>query len=171
MADKRFKTMIRNKTFQEILQRNGFRNNDIESSVSLSTLSILLDANGNLRTIDPQGNPVIISIEGASDSYYSAGSNISDDINLNHSNGAKQKATINGASVVRPPSNGTEGSEVTLWIIPTGGNQEISFDGSILIPSDSLITLPKILTQDKLYIIKLIYNGTAWMLISLVGGF
>jgi len=170
MADARFKKMIRNKTFREILQRNGFKNSDVLSSVALSTLSILLDENGNLRTIDAQGNPVIISIEGANDSYYNAGAKTGP-TTFDHALGSKQKATLTGNVDIAAPSNGTEGSELTLWLTPTGANRDLNFDGAIQTASDSGLVLPKTLTQDALYIVKLVYNGTNWMLVSLVGGF
>jgi hypothetical protein len=59
-----------------------------------------------------------------------------------------------------------------MWLTPSGSNYTLDFNtGSILLPSDSALSLPKTLTANKLYIVLLKDSGTNWMLSSLVGGF
>jgi len=69
------------------------------------------------------------------------------------------------------PANGRYiGEKLEYFIRPTV-LVDLSFNASIKIPSDSGLTLPKTLTANELYIVVLRWNGTAWMLVSLVGGY
>lgn len=101
---------------------------------------------------------------------YNAG-NITGSKTFNFNDGDLQKASLTGTTEIEAPSNGEEGKELVLWLTPTGANRDLTFDVLVLKPSDSGITFPKTLIQNKLYIIKLIHNGASWMLVSLVGGF
>ena len=87
-------------------------------------------------------------------------------------NGFFQKVQITGDSTIGVPTNGTEGAKLELWITPSSAaDRTVSLNAAIKIPSDSGITFPKTLTKDKTYIVLLKYNGTAWFLVSFVGGY
>ena len=81
-----------------------------------------------------------------------------------------QQSTISTSGTIAAPINGSTGTQLTLWVTSTT-TQTIGLASSILVPSESGLILPKTLTANKLYIMKLWYNGTAWMLVSLEGGF
>jgi hypothetical protein len=105
---------------------------------------------------------------------YNAG-NVTGDISLDVDNGIIQKLTLTGATVARefnPPTHGAEGIFLTVRITSaTGVSRTLTFDAAIVIPSDSGLTLPKALTAAKTYLAKLYYNGAAWELVTLVGGY
>jgi hypothetical protein len=94
-------------------------------------------------------------------------------LTVNANNGLFQKVTLINSGVstvsIEPPSNGTEGMWLTLRIKAAVAKQ-ITFS-TILIPSDSLLTTPKTLTVDLTYIVRLYYNGAAWELVTLIGGY
>ncbi len=69
------------------------------------------------------------------------------------------------------PSNGTYLGQKREYFIRPSTSVNLNFNASIKIPSDSGLTLPKALTANELYIVVLRWNGTAWMLVSLVGGY
>lgn len=101
---------------------------------------------------------------------YNAGSG-SGNITLDRANGLFQKLSITNDTILLPPSNGSEGKQLRLWVTPVNTNYNLSIDSSVLVPSDSGLTWPKSLTANKLYVILLQHNGTNWMLISLIGGY
>lgn len=105
---------------------------------------------------------------------FNAGATVTGDISLNRDNGYFQKLTLTGATEARVfnvPTNGSEGKTLTVRITSAAGDaRTLAFHASILIPSDSLVSFPKALTQGETYIIKLYHNGATWELISLVGG-
>ena len=88
---------------------------------------------------------------------------------LNVSNGLYQKAAVTGDIDSLTVNGGSINTMFRLWLTPSGADRLLTFDA--IIPSDSGLVLPKVLTADKLYVIQLVHNGTAWMLISLVGGY
>ena len=85
--------------------------------------------------------------------------------------GLVRKVTLTGDIAFDAPINAVEGINWECWVTCDGTPRNLAFDGAILIPSDSAFTSPKTLTINKTYIILMKYNGTAWMLVSLVGGF
>ena len=85
--------------------------------------------------------------------------------------GLYRKCTVTGALHLDPPVNATEGMRWEGWFLASGGDQALTFDTAIVVPTDSGFVSPKTLTSGKLYIVLLKYNGTAWMLVSLVGGY
>lgn len=101
---------------------------------------------------------------------YAAG-NVTGATTLDVANGKFQVATVTGNLTLNPPANGVEGSRLELWLTPSGANRNLSLHASILIPSDSAVSFPKTLTNGDLYIVTLRHNGTAWMLVTLVGGY
>jgi hypothetical protein len=62
------------------------------------------------------------------------------------------------------------GDRAKYYIKPTG-DKTLDFDTAILKPTDSGLTLPKTMTSGKTYVVLMEFNGTAWMLVSLVGGY
>lgn len=107
---------------------------------------------------------------GGSVTPYDAG-NITGTTTLDYANGAFQKASLTGNVTLAVPSNGAEGTPLRLLLTASGADRTLSLNGSILLPTDSGIAFPKSLTSGKKYVVLLQHNGTAWMLISLVGGF
>lgn len=105
-----------------------------------------------------------------SGTVYNAG-NISGSVTMNLDHGVLQSATITAPLTLTSPI-GTlvlPGQYLTLWLT-SSGTQTLNLSG-ILTPSDSGVVFPKTLTSGKLYIIRLVYNGAAWMLISTLGGY
>jgi hypothetical protein len=82
------------------------------------------------------------------------------------------KCILYGALEIYFSAGGTDGQEVQLMLIPTGGDAALTLTG-IQIPSESTYTNPKTLTNNLLYIVKFKYSQDAgeWMLVSLVGGY
>lgn len=85
--------------------------------------------------------------------------------------GLFRKTSLTGNSYLMPPINPTEGMRWEWWITCDGSARTLSLNAAILIPNESGFTSPKTLTASKKYILLLRYNGTAWMLTSLVGGY
>jgi hypothetical protein len=100
---------------------------------------------------------------------------VTGDISLDYANGAFQKVTLTGATAARVfnvPSNGAEGKRFEAWIHSTTGDaRTLDFNASILKPSMSVAVWPMDLDQGKTYVVLLRHDGTAWMLISLIGGY
>lgn len=92
-------------------------------------------------------------------------------VTLDRNNGIFQKLTVSNDITLNPPTNGNEGKILKLWIICGGVGKNLTMNASILIPSDSALTWPKVLTANKYYVVLLQYNGTNWMLNSIVGGY
>lgn len=132
------------------------------SSITGSELAELVQGGTNVKsTVNAIWNPAPFDVG------TQAGS-----ITLNRANGVIQKMVINNTTTILSPSGGTEGLQLKLWVTPTTNSQSFSVDtSSILIPTDSAISFPKTLTQDKLYIMLFQHNGTNWMLNSLIGGY
>lgn len=87
------------------------------------------------------------------------------------SDGLLRTCTMTGDATLHPPTGPEAGTRWEAWFTASGSNRNLTLDGAILIPSESSFTSPKTLTAGKLYILLLKYNGAAWMLSSLVGGF
>ncbi len=102
--------------------------------------------------------------------FYDLGS-ISGAISLNYNNGKWQKGSLTGNVTINPPSNGFEGATIKFHLTASGANRNLSFNASILIPSESSFTSPKTLNSGELYIVQIEHNGTNWMLTTLVGGY
>lgn len=97
--------------------------------------------------------------------------NVVGNVTPNRNNGIFQKMALTSTIELYPPSNGSEGKILKLWLTASGADRSFDLNAGIKIPSDSLITFPKTLTSGKLYIVLLQHNGTNWMLISCVGGY
>ena len=125
-----------------------------------------LDVNGNLNVMMPSG-----TIKPVGDSsLFTAGSISAGPLNC--ANGLFQALTMASNSTLASPTNGVLGMKLEIWLSVLGStNLALNLDSGITLPSDSSLTLPKTLTAGKMYIMKLWYNGTNWMLVSLVGGY
>ena len=69
------------------------------------------------------------------------------------------------------PATPAAGDKAKYYITLTGSSKTFDRDAAILLPSDSGLTLPKTFTSTKTYIVLFEFNGTSWMLVSLVGGY
>lgn len=96
---------------------------------------------------------------------------ISGSVQVDYSNSMLQAGHVVGALTLMPPLHGVAGLRVEIWLTPTGGDRTLNFDASIKKPSDSTSTWPKTMTSGLLYIVQLKYDGAAWMLSTVVGGF
>jgi hypothetical protein len=92
-------------------------------------------------------------------------------IQPNMQDGDFRKVALTGNIELDPPTNPTEGMRLELWITVDGTNRTLTIDSAILIPTDSGFTSPKTLTASKTYIVMLRYLGSAWGLVSVVGGY
>ena len=79
--------------------------------------------------------------------------------------------TVGGAITHALPADPAAGDRAKYYITLTGSSLTFNIDAAILLPSDSGLTLPKTFTSTKTYIVQFEYNGTDWMLVSLVGGY
>lgn len=102
---------------------------------------------------------------------YNAGGSLTGSVTLSHANGSLQKGTLTGSITLNAFTGGAEGKRLELWLTPSGADRDLDLHADIKRPSDSSITFPKTLTQNKLYVVAFRHNGTNWMLISVVGGF
>lgn len=91
-------------------------------------------------------------------------------LTANCNNGDLQRCAVTNNVTIMPPSNGADGARMELWLKPNSG-YTVGFDGAILVPSDSTITLPKSMTANKTYLVLLKRNGSTWYLVSLIGGY
>ena len=69
------------------------------------------------------------------------------------------------------PASPASGDRAKYYITASGGDRTLDFDSAIKRPGDSGLSLPKTLTSALTYIVLLEFNGTNWMLVSLVGGY
>jgi hypothetical protein len=79
--------------------------------------------------------------------------------------------TVGGEITNALPATPTAGERAKYYITLTGSSLTFSLDAAILLPSDSGMTLPKTFTSAKTYVVLFEFNGTSWMLVSLVGGY
>ena len=70
------------------------------------------------------------------------------------------------------PTAGTVvGQKLEYHITPTPDPINLTLAAGILIPTDSAVTFPRVLTVDKTYIVQLRWLGAAWGLTTLIGGY
>jgi len=93
----------------------------------------------------------------------------------NFSDGLYRNCTMTNDMVLYGPTNATYGVIWTCYLFATNGNRNLSFPTTVLVPSDSGFTSPKVLTSNLTYIVQMRYglsmSGTNWLLNSVVGGF
>jgi hypothetical protein len=116
--------------------------------------------------IETESDPVFA----ASLTPYNSG-NVSGLTAFNYSNGKLQKAALTGAMTIDEPTNPVEGARLELWLTASGANRSLDVDPAIVLPSESAVSFPKTLTSGQTYALMLRYNGSAWWLVSLVGGY
>ena len=85
--------------------------------------------------------------------------------------GLIRMTTLTGNLTVNPPTNAVAGMALELWLTCDSTSRGLSFNPAILIPDGSSLTSPKALTAGKTYIAVLRYSGTAWLLVSFIGGY
>jgi|688.fasta_scaffold00471_93 hypothetical protein len=95
---------------------------------------------------------------------------------VNFNNGPRQSATMPAFTVTACPiANGAAGDELELWLTGQASNRDFyglaGTPNTVGIPSDSLLTWPKNILANKVYILKFKHIAGAWKLISLVGGY
>ena len=93
-------------------------------------------------------------------------------VNLDWQNGELQKAMMDGGTTILFPITDPappEGRKLVLWLVGCGDNIEL--DETVKLPSDSSFSGTKALTNGKRYVIQFQFDGTNWMLTSLVGGY
>lgn len=86
-------------------------------------------------------------------------------------NGTFQYGVVTANIEVQAPIAATDGSSITLSLKASGTDRNLSFATGVLKPSDSTSTWPKVMTNGKTYICKLLYTQGSWCLISLIGGY
>ena len=100
---------------------------------------------------------------------YNAG-NLTGDVTLDLANGALQYGAQTGNISIEVPT-GTPVEKVSkIELCLTGNGGTLDFDAAIIIPTDSGVTLPKTLTDTKMYIVQIRYYKAQWNLVTLVGG-
>ena len=98
--------------------------------------------------------------------------NLSGSSSLNYSNGAFQYAQLTNNIYINDIASGSFSNKLETWLTPSGSNYTLNLNtGSIIVPSDSALGLPKTLTANKTYIVLFKRNNNNWMLASLVGGY
>lgn len=139
------------------------------SSVITSDFLVVQQAGGTKKASVGVLQSSIVTSSGSA-TPYNVG-NITGTVTLNANNGGIQKAGVTGNITLNAPSNGVAGSRLELWLTPSGTNKTLTLHSAILKPSDSGIAFPKTMTVNKMYVVLFKHNGTAWMLLSLIGGY
>jgi hypothetical protein len=143
----------------------------IEEITNINTSIDVISANfDNYIPFDDNGyiSPEFIPIP-PTPIYYIG--NISDTIILDRENGGLQIINLTGDATFAEPLNGVIGSQLKMYVSAEGNDRDISFDNSIVVPSEASFTSPKTLTEDNMYIIQLECDGNVWMLTTLIGGY
>jgi hypothetical protein len=73
------------------------------------------------------------------------------------------------ALTISPPSGTYAVGYKHVYYVTPSGAQTLAFNG-ISIPTDSGISLPKTLTDGHLYVVQIIWSGSIWMLVTVIGG-
>ena len=101
---------------------------------------------------------------------YNAG-NLTGDVTLSLANGALQYGAQTGNISIEVPT-GTPVEKVSaIELYVTGNGGTLDFDAAIIRASDSAASVPKTLTDTKVYLLQLRYFKTQWNLVTLVGGY
>lgn len=90
---------------------------------------------------------------------------------LDFATGAYQSALVTNALVLMPPTNGTHGARLEVWLKASGADRTLNFDAAVVRPSDSAASFPKTMTSNLTYIVLLRNSSNVWWLTSLVGGY
>jgi hypothetical protein len=107
---------------------------------------------------------------GASTTPVAIGS-ISGSNTLDFATGAYQSALVTNALVLMPPTNGTHGARLEVWLQASGAARTLDFGAAIVRPSDSAASFPKTMTSNLTYIVLLRNSSNVWWLTSLIGGY
>ena len=93
----------------------------------------------------------------------------------NYADGNYRKCIMTGDMTLYGPTGASYGNIWTCYLTASGTNRNLTFPVSVLIPSDSGFTSPKLLTSNLTYIVQMRYGislgNTNWVLNSVVGGY
>ena len=140
---------------------------DYDAGTNARVWKLVTDGGSSVGWGDISGKPS--EFNPSEPAPYAAG-NITGATTFDRANGKLQKAALTGNVTLNAPSNGAEGKTLKLWLTASGADRTLNLDAAIHIPSDSALSMPKTLTSGKRYVVLLDYDGTAWSLLSLVGG-
>lgn len=84
--------------------------------------------------------------------------------------GLFRKVTMTGDMEINPPSGGSEGQKWQIRCLASGATRTLTLDAAIVIPSEFAFTSQAIASGET-WVLQLYYNGTAWELQTLIGGY
>jgi hypothetical protein len=96
--------------------------------------------------------------------------NLTGAVSLDRANGEFQKAALTG-NITLSLAAGTEGQQLRVWLTPSGSQRQVTLNAAIKVPTDAPNVFPRLLDVNKGYALLFQHNGTAWCLISTIGGF
>jgi len=92
-----------------------------------------------------------------------------------YNDGSFRKCNLYGDILLYGPSNPVIGSIWTCYLSVDSVNRNLTFPASVLLPSDSGFTNPKVLTAYLTYVIQMRYgvsqSGDKWCLNTVIGGY
>lgn len=97
--------------------------------------------------------------------------NLTGTVTLARANGRSQKAALTGDVTLAVPTGGSDGKQIKVRLTASGADRALDLHAAILLPSASTTEFPVTLTSGKSYLLLLEHNGTAWWVVSLVGGY
>jgi hypothetical protein len=94
-------------------------------------------------------------------------STLSPDVN----DGWYRKVTLTGAATLNPPANGVDGIKWKARFTASGADRTLTLNSAIKVPSLSSFAGSQVIASGKTWILQLEYNGSAWILETLIGGY
>lgn len=79
----------------------------------------------------------------------------------------------NGALTLNPPSNPTDGQIIEFWLTASGGTRALTFNASLVFPSDFTPTNPVNVASGKKRTVVMQYDGTLahWEILTNLGDY
>jgi hypothetical protein len=78
---------------------------------------------------------------------------------------------MTGNTTLFAPTNGQDGMKWKARFTADGSNRTLTINSAIIVPSLSQYTGSTVISANKMWIVQLEYNGTAWILETLIGGY